>query len=775
MSNPLSFLQELEFYISEFGEPAIWLILALPFLAIFFSIVIPFLVRGIKQGLYQALVSLGSTVVALIGSVLLSQILAMMLSNLLFEKILSSLGDKVAFLSGALSQFLTDGTYLGALLQWVISALLATLLFVILFIVLLAVCKVVICKTVKPFTEKMDKPAFNGGGGLLIRIVDAVLVAFLFIAPVYSVLGYGMTTLEDTALGIVDIHQQQTEETTPFAEDSYDSPLSENILAITTPFTDCPFVKVAKLPGLNFGKSVFGTFMYDGKLYNAYDIFNQSTDVLVLSLNLSDKKMSEYGQTEVDALKNVLEAANQNDFFYGVFSDVFRLAATIVSENYENATALGGDTSKLELLVTILAPFETCSAEDVMGCANSLVSLFESAIKNDVLNGSEKPEMLFKSLAEGTFLDEAIPTLRQSELLSRTVDNLLLVALNYLNFSSESEEAGQFESTIEQLKNRMKDSILAGHTDPEKEVYAFKTVFGGFAELHESTNGFKDFSFESISSKGIADLLTGLGSHPHIGKQGAEDLINAALPSFGANATILTDDFIKAATNALVSDIENPPAKGSQGKFENLIFTAQHLTSAITNGFGDGKDKEKLNNTIDMLLSDMTPESAETVTTVLTKDVMDTINKNGATTGNTEGFVKDLITNMASYDAESKEELEKEREAIIKMNDLVLDAENKLNNKPADQTAIEAAVGGDLKGFVSDVSSSTVLMGTVNDTFEKNPDKTEDPTGMFSSMGAEDKEKLNSVCLEMLEDDSVSAQQKENIKKLCRFMGGSIN
>ena len=78
----------------------------------------------------------------------INQYIFIILSNLLFEKILSSLGDKVAFLSGALSQFLADGTYLGALLQWVISALLATLLFVILFIVLLAVCKVVICKTV---------------------------------------------------------------------------------------------------------------------------------------------------------------------------------------------------------------------------------------------------------------------------------------------------------------------------------------------------------------------------------------------------------------------------------------------------------------------------------------------------------------------------------------------------------------------------------------------------------------------------------------------------
>jgi hypothetical protein len=108
------------------------------------------------------------------------------------------------------------------------------------------------------------------------------------------------------------------------------------------------------------------------------------------------------------------------------------------------------------------------------------------------------------------------------------------------------------------------------------------------------------------------------------------------------------------------------------------------------------------------------------------------------------------------------------------MNDLALDAENKLNNKPEGQTSIEAAVGGDLKGFVNDVSSSTVLMGTITDTFERSPEKDVDPTGMFSSMGEEDKAKLNEVCAEMLADDSVSQEQKENIKILCSFMGGTV-
>ena len=90
------------------------------------------------------------------------------------------------------------------------------------------------------------------------------------------------------------------------------------------------------------------------------------------------------------------------------------------------------------------------------------------------------------------------------------------------------------------------------------------------------------------------------------------------------------------------------------------------------------------------------------------------------------------------------------------------------------QTSIEAAVGGDLKGFISDVSSSSVLMGTITDTFERAPDKTVDPTGMFASMGEEDKAKLNEVCAEMLADDSISQEQKENIKTLCSFMGGTV-
>lgn len=172
----------------------------------------------------------------------------------------------------------------------------------------------------------------------------------------------------------------------------------------------------------------------------------------------------------------------------------------------------------------------------------------------------------------------------------------------------------------------------------------------------------------------------------------------------------------------------------------------------------------------------MTHESAEIISSAITKDVVDSINKNGQSSGNTEGFVKELIGNMADYDAQSDEDVIREREAVIKMNDLVLDAENKLQNKPDDgTTALETAVGGDLKGFVDEVSSSVVLMQTVSGSFERNPDKESDPDGFFANLGEDDKSRLNEVCGEMLLDDGVSADQKENIKLLCAFMGGSLN
>lgn len=783
LSNALLFLQNIEAFISEYGTAMIWLIMALPMLAIFCIIVIPFLVRGFKQGSYGALVSLGSTIVSLIVSVLLAQGLGMILSKLLLNLALSSLSDYLSSLSESLAQVLEPGAYLTALVQWAISALLATVFFIILFIAALIICKVIIGKALSGLTKKEEKTTLMGFGGLGIRLVDALLIAFLFVAPFYSAIGFGSGLVENAVLAFENIPTEEEQNGSSFAEGelTFSSETAEKnnftdtVLAISGPFADCPLVKIAKLPGLNFGERIFGAFICDGKLYNAYDIFNQGSDLIILSFDLVTGESKGIGEEEVEALKNMLASAEKNDFFYGVFGDIFHMAGSILDEQLKAEQEKGNDTTKAELIVAFCKPFTNCDAEDIKSCANALVGVLESAVNNNLFKEDGNTEDLLKSLAQSNFIDEAVMLLRSNSLLSDTVDNLLLLSLNFVNFSSESDDNARFEETIAHLKENVEENINSGSLDTNAEIRAFKTIFNGFFELYQSTDGLKVFAFDTISSKGIADLLTGLGSHPHIGANGAEDLINAALPSFGASATILTDDFIKSATGALVSDINNPPAKGTQGKFENLIFTAQNLTNAITNGFGAGKDKETLNNTIDVLLSDMTPESAEILTSVLTKDVMDSINKNGSSSGQTEVFVKDLLSNMASYDAPTKTELEKEREAIIKMNDLVLDADNKLNNKPEGQTSIEAAVGGDLKSFINDVSSSTVLMGTVNDSFEKNPDKTQDPTGMFASMGQQDKEKLNEVCGELLLDDSISASQKDSIKKLCHFMGGFIN
>lgn len=767
MGNILELLLQLESLVEKFGTAFVWLILSLPFLAVFLILVIPFLIRGYKQGLYQALISLGCSVVAALGSVVLSQGLGMLLSMLLFKVGLGAISSKVPEEYATIVRSLADGTYLGSLAQWLFSAILAVVLFVVLFIVLLAVCKIAIGSAAASRLKKCKQPVFSKGGGLIIRIVDTVLVAFLFAAPLYAGIHANINTMESAALGTLDALDLETETVAPYEEET---PLSATILKFTTPVKSYPLVKVASVPGLDFGTRVFGSFICNGKLYNAYDIFEQGSDVFVLTLSLKDKKMAEYGQSEVDVLRDVVETANKNNFFYGIFSDAFRLAAKVVPEQAE-----GDGSSKAGITAMMLQPFEECTAADVKDCANSIVDIFESAVNNKILGKINDPRLLFETLSDDDFLNEAIPMLRRSKLLSKTVDNILLISLDYMNFSSESNNDPQFDERIESLKKRIELSVEAGTTDPQKEIYAFKTLFNGFAELHRSTDGFKTFNFESISSKGIADLLSGLGSHPHIGKQGAEDLIRAALPSFGAEATILTDDFIEAAIKALSSDIDTPPAKGAQGKFENLIATAQNLTSAITNGFGDTQNREKLSQTIDTLLSDMTPESAEAVSTVLTKDVMNSLNDKGSSSGDTEVFVKDLISNMAEYDAPDKASLEREREAIIKMNDLVLDVDNKLNNKAEGESALTAAVGGDLKSFVNDVSSSVVMMDTINDSFEDHPDKDTDPRGMFSAMGDEDKAELSSVCAEMMNDDAISAAQKENIKQLCLFMGGSVN
>ncbi len=770
MEELASMLSSVEAFFESFGGLISWLLIALPLILVLCVLMPIFMVRGFKKGTFHGLVSLGCSLLSFALSLLLSKLIGSLIASLTFGSISGVIKGLVDSVLPQFSDIVMGSTYLNAFIQGVFSALVSTLLFVILFIILLIVSKIVVCRLLKKKIIKEKAGAGFKTGGLLIRGVDAFLIAMLLLAPIYCLLGSGAQLGEDAAQTI-SAHSDEQQ-----AEDELSAPdlLADALLTVCKPISDAPVVKISLLPGFDYSRSVFCSFRCEGSSYNIYGILSDGSHILAQGLSFIEKKPAEYSEEEVQLLNDLVTTAEKNDFFYGVFLDGMKAADELITILLPEGE--GNDDDLVQnMIFALIEPFKNCTIKDIKTSALTISAIFESAIENDILKNFDNSALLFESAATTPFIDETVTELRADPLLSGSVDSLLLICLEFVDFTSENGESDGFSQSIASLKETVEKNIQKGAPDPQKEIASLKKMAEGLAKLNDSAKG---SDFESISTSGIAQLLMGLGMHPHIGSEGAKQLLDATLPSFkdSGNGSILTDDFISAATNALVYDIEHADElAGKQGKFENLLNTAQNLAVVVSKGTGTAtEDKETLNKTVDMLLTDMTPESAQIVTDAITQDVMDSMNNNG-NAASAEGFVKDLIGNMAEYDGASQEEVAKEREAVIKMNDLVLDAENKLNNKTDDKTAIETAVGGDLEGFVRDVSGSVVLMETVNDSFERNPDKATDPDGLFGNMGEDDKNKLNEVCGELLLDEELSAEQKENVKKLCSFMGGSLN
>ncbi|MBQ8399690.1 MAG: hypothetical protein IJX08_06955, partial [Clostridia bacterium] len=703
----------------------------------------PVMVKGYKTGTFLALVSLGCTLLSFALTVPLSKLLASLITTLSFNSIVSLIQNSLAALPISLSDLFVQANYVESFVGGVLTSFLSVILFGLLFLIFLIVTKVVMGSVLRKKLERPQSKVTFRLGGLGIRLVDALLVAFLFLAPIYTALGGGVHLLNRVSVS---------------AQENFDQPeitqMTETVDELCDPLEKHPLVVLGRVPVLNFTESVFGSFRCDAEKYNVSAILYDGADIMGRSMSVLTKDLEEYGAQEVEALNEILEITENNTFFYGVICDVMNVASHFVDEMEE-------EDSSVQIVAAVLEPFKGCTVSDVKDGARTLVELLDCAIRNDVLKNTEDSGALLKAVAKGAFIDEAIPLLRADELLSGTVDRVLLIALDELDFSNENEGDAELQEAIDTVKENVEEQIKNGDLDVEREVAAFKTVAAGLSGLQDAEED--GMTLETLNAAAISDVLTGLGAHPYIGAHGAKTLLKAFLPTFGGDRSILTDDFMDKALAMLVFDVENF-GKEVDRKFENLLFSVQNLSSAVTNATGATGDDEKLNNTVESLLTDMSTDSADIIAEAISKDVMESMNKNGASSENADSFVQSLVVNMAEFEAKDNAELQKERDAIVDMNRILLDSGNKVNGNDS----VESAVGGDLKGFLDQMSESTVITDTVGDTFEAHPDKNSDPAGFFASMSEQDKEDVKTAGNALLTE---KPENSKNIKLLCLFMG----
>ena len=152
------------------------ILLYIPFVLTVIITGIIYCIKGYKQGLYRALISLGVTLLSAGLSLLLSRILSSALSGLVANMIPQDLFGEM----GSLRELLVS------LVSGLVQSGMAILLFGFFLLIFLIVLKI-IWNHIK---KDALLPENNGmkWGGLGVRLVDTVIVAFLLLVPLYGTL-----------------------------------------------------------------------------------------------------------------------------------------------------------------------------------------------------------------------------------------------------------------------------------------------------------------------------------------------------------------------------------------------------------------------------------------------------------------------------------------------------------------------------------------------------------------------------------------------------------
>lgn len=150
-------------------------LLYIPFLAVVAIVGIIYCIKGYKQGLWRALISLGVTVGCAVISLVASRLLAGGLAGVLASLVPLEMLDDVGSLKDFVYRFVEGLT----------GDLLAILLFSLLFFLSITILKCVGNRLVRRETFNADSKVMKWAG-LGVRVADAVLVALLLLLPLYG-------------------------------------------------------------------------------------------------------------------------------------------------------------------------------------------------------------------------------------------------------------------------------------------------------------------------------------------------------------------------------------------------------------------------------------------------------------------------------------------------------------------------------------------------------------------------------------------------------------
>ena len=561
------------------------LILWIPYAFLALILVISFLLVGRKRGVLRALISLASTLVLGILALLLAKAIAAPLAGLLSSR----LGPLVKDLIGELPVSLTE-----LVLTALTETALAIVLYGLLLLLLECVGKPVISHFTKKITEKNKPKGWNVAGGLLVSLADALILAYLFVMPLYGTLSLTSKAVNTAAVFAADTFPAEVTDAAETAEKH-------------------PLIFVARTKPCALAYDTLTTFRYGSGSMSLSRVADQALETAKGLAAMKNGDVSPENQVAmIDALEKLLISGGEDS-----------------GKLLVNLTGLLGDQEELSFLTDFLNGIsEKGSMEENV---HQLADLARAAAQRGLLNPeSLNEDVLMNVLMDREFLGQVTKTMNGTPELAKMKNDLIKKALSSVN--TETPAVGKL---LEQLTSKPV-------TDTEREADALYQIINAAQKAQQPAQK------ENAEIGLTAELLEGLARHPNLGPEAVMNAAKELLGGEDAPEAVKSDSFMNVLEKRLNESVEKPVGEGTLAPFvESAAKTSQAVTKLTDHE--EGAEQGAAEAFASLITADK--DVVKDMSSVLSEDLLVSSGMNEEAAGKMNELLKDALDTAAETEA----------------------------------------------------------------------------------------------------------------------------
>lgn len=737
--------------------------------------------RGLRKGLYKSLMDVGFVALCLIVSVLVAKGITNKLTDIAgLTDILASVKESVPDLAPTVDSVLELTNQLGddqAMINVLLAlpaALITPIVFIPIYILLGIIIKIPKLIIERIVVGKNGGPNYRGGSRLLGGLVGGIRNALFIVILLVPIVGYAalagdvITTMDSVSLDSgatgVSVEAEKNEDGTVFlgATEATNSGLEEIEVILNNP----------AVKGINAcgGKLIFNSLTtknVEGVKVAASKEVNTFAELFANFAPFINDTPENYGDAQKQGINNIKTMLNDSEFLTFVVSE----GLSFVAEKWNNGEAAFG-IEKLEvgedfqpIFDGILETLSTTDSENIKGDIETISNLISTCIDDGVFKelGKEEPDFI-SLIKKESFVTNLLVEIYKNERTRPIIGYAMDMVVDLLSDSFAVEGGNIAKPDSVNMSN-------ISEADIRNDAKIISSVVDKFIKFMESTENLDSEDPNAFILN--ADLAT-LGS-------AIDSLRESALLGNTCEYLIkvmLNSDMVKEL--GFVNDDLIAKLSDKSFKLENTLASAQKLAIMALNFSGDGITEDNFEDAIKFMVSEMTPETAETIKSAISEETLKDFGISEEQAGAVSSTIGSIVDGMANSTGNmTEEEIKKETEAINTLVNTVMGAVSS-EGENEDITNIfgeaeDSKTGVSAESFVDTIVSSQVISSAVvGATKDENGEKVDDPYGFAETLTEEDKSAAEDTIKNYFDSNKAGDETDEELKETLGAIAGIL-